>query len=710
MRKDPRPGLERIEEIGFSVKKLRVGAVPEQDTTRTDSSHSKGRAGPAVLQSGGRAAPTSSHEADADDAASLLTTTADHECPAAAAIQRATAGLEGSRSYNTDVCRTAAAAKHPVQQHAGRPGSRQPRGSTDLHDAIHPAGRMDLHFPARSGGEWQLDIAHTPECGGEGGRKRRRRRKGNQKKRRRNPKVSASLTIFHSNIQGFKSKCDSQEKILDIVKPDVVNLNETNVKGRNKVLHKGFHSFCRNRKETQHMGGVSTSVTDDLKPYAVKVKECEEEDEFLITRLEHVTPPINIINVYGEIESRCKVDEIQARFDRLKKELDRIRINKEGCVLLGDLNKAVGADNLGVKGNKPTISYGGHLIRNLVETKEYFLANNTPEAEGGPFTREEPGDVHLPWERRRKSCLDLILISANLRPFYSSLLIDSRRKITPKQVMMRRGKLVEKPIDHYSLLLKLKNLPRSGIQQKKEIKWKLMKQGGWAKYKELSDDKAVSIERVVKGKDLSVEEATEKIEKIETKLKFQAFGKCSITGRQGRGFQTNSIQREERGRVPSPQSTSHEKGGGEPSSRKESLRTQPSTLSELNQMEEILARQTLRLEKEIKKIKDGVRGRCGQIFKISQAVQVPKNPGPEAHSVKDPKTGELVVSTKEIQKVFLNHCKEVLESNPVVEGFEEEIELKEKLNEIRMLEHTGHFEATKEAFERVVEKFRKNNK
>ena len=65
-------------------------------------------------------------------------------------------------------------------------------------------------------------------------------------------------------------------------------------------------------------------------------------------------------------------------------------------------------------------------------------------------------------------------------------------------------------------------------------------------------------------------------------------------------------------------------------------------------MEDILARQTLRLEKEIKKIKEGGRGRCGQIFKIALAVQGPKNPGPEAHSVKDSKTQELEVSTKEI--------------------------------------------------------------
>ena len=73
-------------------------------------------------------------------------------------------------------------------------------------------------------------------------------------------------------------------------------------------------------------------------------------------------------------------------------------------------------------------------------------------------------------------------------------------------------------------------------------------------------------------------------------------------------------------------------------------------------MEEILARQSERLEQEIKRIKANGTGKCGQVFKIAEAVRGPKKPGPEAHAVKDPKTGKLVVSTKEIQKVFLNHC------------------------------------------------------
>ena len=33
----------------------------------------------------------------------------------------------------------------------------------------------------------------------------------------------------------------------------------------------------------------------------------------------------------------------------------------------------------------------------------YIMANVTAEAVGGPFTREEPADAHLPWEKRRRA-------------------------------------------------------------------------------------------------------------------------------------------------------------------------------------------------------------------------------------------------------------------------------------------------------------------
>ena len=77
----------------------------------------------------------------------------------------------------------------------------------------------------------------------------------------------------------------------------------------------------------------------------------------------------------------------------------------EACLLIGDLNRAVGAEPWGIKGNKTNISFGGQLVRDLLEQEEYILLNNLDLIEGGPWTwvsRSDPGI---------KSCLDLAIIS-----------------------------------------------------------------------------------------------------------------------------------------------------------------------------------------------------------------------------------------------------------------------------------------------------------
>ena len=53
---------------------------------------------------------------------------------------------------------------------------------------------------------------------------------------------------------------------------------------------------------------------------------------------------------------------MEARWVRLKKELDTIKARNQECLLVGDLNKWVGNDNLGVKGNHDNVSVGEHLV------------------------------------------------------------------------------------------------------------------------------------------------------------------------------------------------------------------------------------------------------------------------------------------------------------------------------------------------------------
>ena len=57
-------------------------------------------------------------------------------------------------------------------------------------------------------------------------------------------------------------------------------------------------------------------------------------------------------------------------------ELSLIQSRGEMCLLMGDLNKHIGADRLGVRGNHERITYGGQLVRELLGTEEYVLVNN----------------------------------------------------------------------------------------------------------------------------------------------------------------------------------------------------------------------------------------------------------------------------------------------------------------------------------------------
>ena len=89
------------------------------------------------------------------------------------------------------------------------------------------------------------------------------------------------------------------------------------------------------------MGGVATLVRDNLKEATTKVGEGKENDEYIITRFDHVKPPINMINWYGQQEGRNDKEDIFQSWSRLKNDMKTIENRGEGCILIGDMNRAV---------------------------------------------------------------------------------------------------------------------------------------------------------------------------------------------------------------------------------------------------------------------------------------------------------------------------------------------------------------------------------
>ena len=292
----------------------------------------------------------------------------------------------------------------------------------------------------------------------------------------------------------------------------------TGLKGRNKVQLPGYTTFSRNRVD-KSMGGISTSIKNNMGNQAINVGQGEGDDEYLIVRLEQFKPAICVINCYGEQEGRVGREEVKEKWERILKELYKIRSRGEECLLIGDLNKMVGCDQLGIKGNKDKISYGGQLLRELIATGEYRLVNNMEVTEGGPFTREDPAD------EENKSCLDYFISSANLMPFIKRLVIDNQRKYAMKRIVYKDGKFKNTFTDHYTLILYMSDLPGKSFRSEKVTRWNLRKEGGWEKYKELGESISQKLIDIAEDKNSPVEEVADKFNKLSDDIKFKAFGK-----------------------------------------------------------------------------------------------------------------------------------------------------------------------------------------
>ena len=90
----------------------------------------------------------------------------------------------------------------------------------------------------------------------------------------------------------------------------------------------------------------------------MKIKEGENDDEYLITRYSNFKTLLNLINVYSEQESWVSATDVQDRWGRILEDIHIIERRNEDIILLGDLKKHVCCDDLVVQDIHTKISFG----------------------------------------------------------------------------------------------------------------------------------------------------------------------------------------------------------------------------------------------------------------------------------------------------------------------------------------------------------------
>ena len=279
----------------------------------------------------------------------------------------------------------------------------------------------------------------------------------------------------------------------------------------------GYSCFNRNRQNV-NFGGIATCVKSKDAKHTLKTFEGEDDHEVLITRHSQFVVPINVINIYGEQESRSSKENILDKWNRVLAEVTKIEAKGEFLIIIGDVNKHIGDI---VEGNNDKVTFGGTLVRAFVATGDYELVNASKKASGGPFTRYDPSDPH---REDKKSLLDLCIISKGLSVYLLSLVIDKFRALTPCRPI-NKNKLTY--TDHYSLILRFKNIPLKISQvsgDRKSIRWNTNKEGGWETYKKLASDNKKLLD-IINDDSENSNNIMKKIDNELEGIKFKAFGK-----------------------------------------------------------------------------------------------------------------------------------------------------------------------------------------
>ena len=128
--------------------------------------------------------------------------------------------------------------------------------------------------------------------------------------------------MYHTNIQSANARLNSSQSIVITHDVDIISVNETNMKKNNKFQVEGYKCIFRNRKNS-HMGGVATCFRENDASDTLIVSKGEKE-EYIVTRHGQFSPAINIINFYGQQESRQTIEEIHESWEAVLNEIVKI--------------------------------------------------------------------------------------------------------------------------------------------------------------------------------------------------------------------------------------------------------------------------------------------------------------------------------------------------------------------------------------------------
>ena len=280
-----------------------------------------------------------------------------------------------------------------------------------------------------------------------------------------------SCNVYYVNINGFKSKIGSFQKILDEQNVGILLLTETKVYSKQSIKLHGYQVFPSVRKKGLG-GGLLIAVRHGLCT-SMMIDEGENAD-FLTVKLEVCGKCIRLILVYGPQE-KVPENTRETFWHNISIQVERAKLSGETVSLTGDFHAKLGT--LFVPGDVHDTSTNGKYLFDLWKTQDLCLLN-TQSFTHGVFTRVNNKN------KSERSVIDYMFCTYDLLSNISSFHIDEMKEFTPWR-QLKTGKTFT---DHNAMVMKLvipKSLKRHKVPGR-QIVWDFDNPSGWDKYHKLT--------------------------------------------------------------------------------------------------------------------------------------------------------------------------------------------------------------------------------
>ena len=265
---------------------------------------------------------------------------------------------------------------------------------------------------------------------------------------KRNKKIiNHILKLYGINAAGIKSKTESFNEVLSVLKPNIWMVEETKLKPNEDIKCEAlndFQVFYLSRQKSQG-GGLALGVNKQLE--STLINEGNDDTEVMSVLVVVGKVPIRIIVGYGVQENATK-EKKDKFWDFIEKEISQAELEEQGVIIQMDGNLHAGRDL--IKDDPNLQNNNGKLFIQFLERNPTLTVVNAMNICEGVITRQRQLE-----NKTERAVLDFFLVNEKLLPFLNKMIIDEKRDYCLSNFAQAKKNKKVTETDHNGLILEL---------------------------------------------------------------------------------------------------------------------------------------------------------------------------------------------------------------------------------------------------------------